>query len=97
MSNKKDYINKCFSPNWIEVDLEEVQRTQQKEVNVANVAETEPVRTYERKESLEARRRKDLNTLLKELEEIKQNIERAAEKQHRLANLMGFYNGEFAQ
>ena len=97
MSNKKDYLNKCFSPNWIEVDLEEVQRTQQKEVNVANVAETEPVRTYERKESLEARRRKDLNTLLKELEEIKQNIERAAEKQHRLANLMGFYNGEFAQ
>ena len=97
MSNKKDFLNKCFSPNWIEVDLEEVQRTQQKEVNVANVAETEPVRTYERKESLEARRRKDLNTLLKELEEIKQNIERAAEKQHRLANLMGFYNGEFAQ
>ena len=35
--------------------------------------------------------------LLKELNEIKQNIENAAEKQHRLANLMGFYSGEFAQ
>ena len=50
-----------------------------------------------REERLENRRRKDLNTLLRELEEIKQNIEKAAEKQHRLANLMGFYSGEFAQ
>ena len=41
--------------------------------------------------------RKDLNTLLKELDEIKQNIEKVAEKQHRLANLMSFYTGEFAQ
>ena len=47
--------------------------------------------------SLESNHRKDLNTLLKELEEIKQNIERVAEKQHRLANLMSFYSGEFAQ
>ena len=50
-----------------------------------------------REEHLESKRRKDLNTLLKELEEIRQNIERVAEKQHRLANLMGFYSGEFAQ
>lgn len=95
MSNKKDYLNKCFSPNWIEVDLETVNR-QQKEVN--EVSESDNlVRTHERKESLETRRRKDLNTLLRELDEIKQNIERVAEKQHRLANLMSFYNGEFAQ
>ena len=79
MSNKKDYLNKCFSPNWIEVDLEEVQRQQ-----------------VVREVTLETRR-KDLDTLLKELDEIKQNIERAAEKQHRLANLMGFYTGELAQ
>ena len=95
MSNKKDYLNKCFSPNWIEVDLETVNR-QQKEV--IEVSESDNlVRTYERKESLETRRRKDLNTLLRELDEIKQNIERVAEKQHRLANLMSFYSGEFAQ
>ena len=95
MSNKKDYFNKCFSPNWIEVDLEKVNR-QQKEV--IEVSESDNlVRTYKRKESLETRRRKDLNTLLRELDEIKQNIEKAAEKQHRLANLMGFYTGEFAQ
>lgn len=50
-----------------------------------------------KEERLESKRRKDLNTLLKELEEIKQNVERAVEKQHRLANLMGFYTGEFAQ
>ena len=50
-----------------------------------------------REERLESKRRKDLNTLLKELDEIKQNIEKVAEKQHRLANLMGFYSGEFAQ
>ena len=78
MKNRKEYNNKCFSPNWIEIDLEEVERQSAKE------------------ERLESKQRKDLNTLLKELEEIKQNIEKAAEKQHRLANLMSFYTGEFA-
>ena len=97
MSNKKDYFNKCFSPNWIEVDLETVDR-QQKEVTENCNVSYKNVRTYENREvRLENKRRKDLNTLLKELDEIKQNIEKAAEKQHRLANLMGFYTGEFAQ
>lgn len=79
-TSKKDFENKCFSPNWLEVDLEEVARQQVK-----------------REDRLESKRRKDLQTLLKELDEIKQNIERVAEKQHRLANLMGFYSGELAQ
>jgi glutaredoxin 2 len=79
MSTKKDYENKCFSPNWLEINLEEVARQQKRE------------------DRLESKRRKDLTTLLKELDEIKQNIERVAEKQHRLANLMGFYSGDFAQ
>ena len=96
MSNKKDYLNKCFSPNWLEVDLEAVNR-QQKEVIEISESDQNFVRTQERKDSLETRRRKDLNTLLRELDEIKQNIERVAEKQHRLANLMSFYSGEFAQ
>ena len=97
MSNKKDYFNKCFSPNWIEVDLETVDR-QQKEVTQTGNESYKNVSTYENREvRLEERRRKDLNTLLRELEEIKQNIEKVAEKQHRLANLMGFYSGEFAQ
>lgn len=96
MSNKKDFLNKCFSPNWIEVDLEEVHK-RQKEVEIASQAENEPVYAHKREERLENKRRKDLTTLLKELDEIKQNIERAAEKQHRLANLMKFYTGEFAQ
>ena len=97
MSNKKDYLNKCFSPNWIEVDLETVDR-QQKEVFQNSNESYKNVRTQENREvRLENKRRKDLNTLLKELDEIKQNIEKAAEKQQRLANLMGFYTGEFAQ
>ena len=96
MSNKKNYLNKCFSPNWIEVDLEMVQ-AQQKEVNITSNAVNEPVNTQSREERLETQRRKDLNTLLKELDTIKKNIELAAEKQHRLANLMGFYSGDFAQ
>ena len=96
MSNKKEYSNKCFSPNWIEVDLEIVD-SQQKEVTEVSEADKTLVRTYERKESLETRQRKDLNTLLRELDEIKQNIERVAEKQHRLKNLMSFYTGEFAR
>ena len=96
MVNKKDYLNKCFSPNWIEIDLESVSR-QQKEVLEVSESGYNLVRTQERKDILENNRRKDLNTLLKELDEIKQNIERVAEKQHRLSNLMGFYSGEFAQ
>ncbi|MCQ2743861.1 MAG: hypothetical protein MJ230_03575 [bacterium] len=79
MSAKKDYQNRCFSPNWLEINLEE------------------SAEQYEKREvRLESKRRKDLKTLLKELDEIRQNIEKVAEKQHRLANLMGFYSGEFA-
>lgn len=79
-TTKKDFENKCFAPNWLEIDLSEAQPH------------------YSNKEvRLESKRRKDLDTLLKELDEIKQNIEKVAEKQHRLANLMGFYSGEFAQ
>ncbi len=96
MTNKKNYLNNCFSPNWIEIDLETVQ-TQQKEVIEISQADYELVDTNNRKENLETQRRKDLNTLLRELDEIKQNIERVAEKQHRLANLMSFYSGDFAQ
>ena len=99
MSNKKDYFNKCFSPNWIEVDLENLETTQTaKEVLKTSSESYQADKTAIMKEaSLESKRRKDLNTLLKELEDIKQNIEKAAEKQHRLANLMSFYTGEFAQ
>lgn len=79
-TTKKDFQNNCFSPNWIEIDLEE---TGKQQVN--------------REERLESKQRKDLKILLKELDEIRQNIERVAEKQHRLANLRGFYTGEFAQ
>lgn len=79
--NKKDFKNGCFSPNWLEVDLSEA--AVQTEVN--------------KEVSLESNQRKDLNTLLKELEEIKRNIESAVEKQQRLANLLGFYTGELAQ
>ena len=96
MSNKKDFLNKCFSPNWLEVDLEEVHK-RQKEVESAGQVENEPMSIHKREERLENKRRKDLNTLLKELDEIKQNIEKVAEKQHRLANLMSFYSGELVQ
>lgn len=99
MSSKKDFKNRCFSPNWLEVDLEEVERAQtNKEAMKTDSLDCQTVSTHEkREERLESRRRKDLNTLLKELDEIKKNIEKVAEKQHRLANLMGFYSGEFAQ
>lgn len=96
MSNKKEYLNKCFSPNWIEFDLGTVQ-TQQKEVIKVSQAENELVYTEDRKELRLESKHKDLDTLLKELEEIKQNIERVAEKQLRLANLMSFYSNNYAQ
>ena len=80
---KKDFQNNCFSPNWLEVDLSNA-------VERADLSVNKEV-------SLESKRRKDLKTLLNELDEIKKNIEKAVEKQHRLANLMGFYTGEFAQ
>jgi predicted transcriptional regulator len=82
MSTKKDFNNKCFSPNWLEVDLSDAESRE----DIIN-----------KEVSLESQRRKDLNTLLKELDEIKKSIEKAVEKQHRLANLAGFYTGEFAQ
>ena len=49
--SRKEYNNKCFSPNWLEVDLAEVSDHQ-----------------LNKEERLESKRRKDLNTLLKELE-----------------------------
>ena len=81
-SLKKEYENRCFSPNWLEIDISQSAES-------SDTVNNKEVR-------LESRRRKDLNTLLKELDEIKQNIERVAEKQHRLANLMKFYSDEFA-
>ena len=95
MNTKKDYNSGCFSPNWLEVDLSDVQKRQE-EVNLSAELQAES-HTANKEVRLESRRRKDLNTLLKELDEIKQHIEKVAEKQHRLANLMGFYTGEFAQ
>ena len=80
MNAKENFKNGCFSPNRIEIDLEEVNRA---EIN--------------KEERLENKRRKDLNTLLQELDEIKQSIEKAEDKQRRLAKLMGFYTGEYAQ
>ncbi len=97
MSTRKEYDNKCFCPNWIEVDLDEIRQqtiNEDDELGIQNLNDS----PYENKEDrLESQRRKDLNTLLKELDEIKQGIEKAAEKQHRLANLMKFYTGEFAK
>ena len=81
--SKKEFENKCFSPNWLEID-------------VSYKAENSDT-TVNKEVRQESTRRKDLNTLLKELDEIKKTIERVAEKQHRLANLMGFYTGEIAQ
>lgn len=91
--NRKEYLNKCFSPNWVEIDLSEIENSVQKEVQLTN----NDVSHKNKEERLESKRRKDLNTLLKELNEIKLSIEKAAEKQHRLANLMNFYTGEFAK
>ncbi len=95
--SKKEYLNKCFSPNWIEIDLDEISAQTAKEVSNSSDLDVQKTQEqYNKEVRLESRRRKDLNTLLKELDEIKQSIERAAEKQHRLANLMSFYTGEFA-
>lgn len=96
--NKNDYLNRCFSPNWLEVDLNEDEfNTISSTEKGANENQVELLSVHNKEERLEGQRRKDLNTLLKELEEIKQNVERAVEKQRRLTNLMGFYTGEFAQ
>ena len=91
--NRKEYNNKCFSPNWLEVDL----AREEEGTSSAWEEQAQQLRIEKKEERLESNRRKDLNTLLKELDEIKQSIEKAAEKQHRLANLMSFYTGEFAK
>lgn len=55
------------------------------------------VHTENKEERLESKRRKDLATLLNELDEIRQSIEQAVDKQQRLAELINFYTGEFAK
>lgn len=54
------------------------------------------VNTTKKEEKREERQRKDLATLLAELEEIKNGFEKIQEKQIRLQNLMKFYRGELA-
>ena len=61
--------------------------------NWIEVKEAEEVQKAERKEE---ERKKDLATLLAELEEIKNNFNNIEEKQWRLTNLMKFYTREFA-
>ena len=101
--SKKDFDNKCFSPNWLEVDLTEAKvkedsTSQYTEKGANDFAKVESgSRQLNKEVRQESQRRKDLKTLLNELDEIKKNIEKAVEKQHRLANLVGFYTGEFAQ
>ncbi len=48
-------------------------------------------------EAIVRRKRKDLQTLLEELEDIKKNFEKIAEKQAFLDNLWKFHNGDFAE
>ena len=67
--NKRDFFNGCFPGNWVEADIKQDKKEQQ---------------------------RKDVATLLAELEEIKNGFERIQEKQIRLQNLMKFYRGELA-
>ena len=98
MGTKEDFNNKCFSPNWLEVDLTRpMELNELSDIEVVETCVSQTSGSINKEARLESERRKDLNTLLKELEEIKSNIEKAAEKQHRLANLMGFYTGELAQ
>ena len=93
MSNKRYYNENCFVPNWIEFDLEELQRQTQLQTNTQKQSQAQS----EKEVSLETQQRKDVNTLLRELDEIMQNIEKVAEKQQRLADLMRFYNQGYAQ
>ena len=96
--SKQDFFNKCFSPNWLEVNLNKDEfDTVSSTEKGANENIVEQMSVHNKEDRLEGLRHKDLNTLLKELEEIKQNVERAVEKQRRLTNLMGFYTGDFAQ
>ena len=59
LMSRKEYNNKCFLPNWLEVDLAEVSDHQ-----------------LNKEERLESKRRKDLNTLLKELDEISKTLKK---------------------
>ena len=93
MSNKRYYNENCFVPNWIEFDLEELQRQTQLQTKT----QTQSQAQSEKEVSLETQQRKDVNTLLRELDEIRQNIEKVAEKQQKLANLMRFHNEGYAQ
>lgn len=51
---------------------------------------------FEAPKTLTSQQRKDLCTLLLELEDIKKDFERIVEHKDRLTNMMQFYNGELA-
>lgn len=75
-NNKRHYMDGCFCANWVDVDVTDVQASQEVQM------------LYHRK---------DLQTLLDELEEIKRNIELVNEKKIVLENLMKFNQGELAE
>ena len=68
MDNKKTYAEKCFSPDWIEIDLDEISdnRTAKEVQQTAGANARTRQEQYNKEARLESRRRKDLNTLLKE-------------------------------
>ncbi len=51
---------------------------------------------FETRHPMTQQQRKDLGTLLLELEDMKKDFNRIAEHKDRLANLMKFYNGGIA-
>lgn len=79
--NKHYFNSGCFPSDWLEIDLRDAKEAKEKLATGIEV---------------EDNKRKDLVTLLAELEEIKNAFEKLEEKKIRLQNLMMFYKGELA-
>ncbi len=79
MSDKKDFFNGCLNGNWVEFEV--------KETKTNAVSDEDGV-------VAKATNRKDLETLLAELSEIKSSFERIEDNRIRLNNLMKFYKGD---
>lgn len=78
MSGTYDDFEKRFSNAWFSAGWAEVEVKPQSSVNI--------------EVQLETSHRKDLETLQKELDDLKNDFENITQKQLRLANLSKFYN-----
>lgn len=90
MNEKELFENMCFLPSWTDCELRAKQLVEAQDVEDPLNASNREWDVQEAKQNY-LPQRKDLSTLLAELEEIKNNIENIKAKEWHLAKLIKFH------